>query len=357
MKTFRRPIRTAFAVLAVAAVPAGAVAVPSFAETAASGAVEAGAGAAASGAGAGGCRVHRLPQPALPGDSVVTGGDPSGRYLIGARWTTPEESTPLLWIDRRLRELRIPYEQASIADANASGVLVGSGWSSGQAAGWRYQNGRFTALTPLHRDHHTSALAINARGDILGVSHDRASFEAHVLVWPAGQPNRPRELTTPPGASADHLYAVDIDDDGTVVGGSYSPMTVGYIWPRGGAARVLHGPAGEPHVYTWKIRRGWIAGGLIGADGEIPAAWRTHGRAANVLGVVGRARAVNRHGDLAVSGAELPAAIAHRGGRIVPLPGVDGPDRGAAVALSDRGVAAGWLIDGAHTRPVLWLGC
>ncbi|MFI6677326.1 hypothetical protein [Kribbella sp. NPDC050470] len=346
MKTFRRPIRTALAVLAVAAVPVGAVGVPSFAGTAAS-------GAAASEAAAGGCRVHRLPQPALPGDSVVTGGDPSGRYLIGARWTTPEEGTPLLWIDRRLRELRTPYERALIKDVNASGVLVGAG----SRGAWRYQDGRFTTLASLRPGYVTDAVAINARGDILGISHDPATFEAHVLVWPAGQPDRPRELTPPPGASSDHLYAVDIDDDGTVVGGSYSPMTVGYIWPRGGAARVLHGPADEPHVYTWKIRGGWIAGGLIGADGEIPAAWRSRGRAANVLGVVGRARAVNRHGDLAVSGAELPAAIAHHGGRIVPLPGVDGPDRGAVVTLSDSGVAAGWLIDGPRARPVLWLGC
>jgi hypothetical protein len=345
MRTIRRPIRTALAVLAVAAVPAGAVAVPSF------------AGTAASGAGAGGCRVQRLPQPALPGDSVVTGGDPSGRYLIGARWTTPEESTPLLWIDRRLHELRTPYEQALITDVNASGVLVGSEWGGGQPAGWRYQDGRFTTLAGLRPDHRTSAVAINARGDILGVSQNPAALaEAHLVVWPAGQPDTPRELTAPPGAISGDIYAVDIDDDGTVVGGSHS-TTLGYIWPRGGAPRVLRGPAGEPHVYTWKIRRGWIAGGLISPDGEIPAAWRTHGRAANMLGAAGRARAVNRHGDLAVSGTGLPAAIAHRGGRIVPLPGVVEPNSGEAVTLSDRGAAAGWLIDGPRTHPVLWLDC
>lgn len=345
MNTIRRPIRTALAVLAVVAVPAGAVAVPSF------------AGTTTSGTSTAGCRVQRLPQPALPGDSVVTGGDPSGRYLIGARWTTPEESTPLLWIDRQLHELRTPYEQVQIADANASGVLVGGGWNGTQAAGWRYQNGRFSTLKPLHRDHDTSAVAVNARGDILGVSHDRTTFATHVFVWPAGQPDRPRELTVPAGASSDHLYAVDIDDDGSVVGGSYSPMTVGYIWPRGGAARVLRGPAGEPHVYTWKIRGGWIAGGLDSPDGEVPAAWRTHGRAANVPGVIGRARAVNRHGDLAVSDGGAPAAIAHRDGRIVPLPGITGPSHGAAVTLSDNGAAGGWLIDGERTHPVRWLGC
>jgi hypothetical protein len=316
------------------------------------------AGATAVGAGAGGCQVQRLPQPALPGDSVVTGGDPSGRYLIGARWTTPEESTPLLWIDGRLHELRTPYQQALIADANSSGVLVGSGWGGGQSAGWRYQAGRFTTLAGLRPDHRTEAVAINARGDILGKSYGFADpAGVHVVVWPAGRPGTPRELAAPPGASSRDLYAVDIDDDGTVVGGSYAPATLGYIWPRGGTARVLRGPAGEPHVYTWKIRRGWIAGGLIGEAGEIPAAWRTHGRAANVLDAVGRARAVNRHGDLAGSGPGLPAAIAHRGGRIVPLPGVVGPDTGEAVTLSDRGVAAGWLRDGPRTHPVLWLGC
>ncbi|MEV0788640.1 hypothetical protein [Kribbella sp. NPDC050459] len=342
MSTIRKPIRIALAVLAVAALPAGAVAVPSFAGTA---------------AGAGACRVQRLPQPTLPGESVVTGGDPSGRYLIGARWITPEESAPLLWIDRRLHELQTPYEHVLIKDVNTSGTLVGSEWGDGQSRAWRYQDGRFTTLAGLRLGHRTDAVAVNARGDILGVSQDPSTFEAHVVVWPAGHPDTPHELATPPGASTRDLYAVDIDDDGTVIGGSHSPTTVGYIWPRGGPARVLRGPGGEPYLYTWKIRRGWIAGGLISPAGEMPAAWRIHARAANVPGVVGRAAAVNRHGDLAVSGSGLPAAIAHRGGRIVPLPGVAGGESGAAVTLSDHGVAAGWLIDGQQTHPVFWLGC
>jgi hypothetical protein len=309
---------------------------------------------AAEPARADGCRIQPLPASPLPGESAVSGGDPSGRYLIGARWTSPEESAPLMWVAGRLREFASPYERPTLVDVNAAGTVLGYESLGTRSHAWRYADGRFTALPGLTPTDDTWPLGLNERGDAVGTSS--GAGVSRLVLWPAARPDAVRELTLADPAPGG-FYAADIDDDATVVATATGATTRAFIWPRGGSGRPLSGPSGGLDVIALKIRNGWVGGMEITPDGDAPMAWRPGGGPVTRLDSVGTARAINRHGDLAVVGPVVGAAIAHRGGRLVPLPGTEPPSNASVATISDRGVAAGWHSDGTSIRPARWLGC
>jgi len=304
------------------------------------------------------CRAAELPTLGF-GVSQLSGGDPSGRYLLGREFIEIDfvfVVKSVVWINRQARELDtqalLPNVDVRLIDANQDGDIVGyrvRDNSSFHQDAWLYRDGRFTLLPGLRSTDVTVPTGINSRGDIVGYSQDPTGPVAtyHAVVWPAGHPGTVRELTVPgqPGAFA---MGVGIDDDGTVLGWvGGRPGQTNYIWPPRGAPYPLTGPAGVQFIEASAIRNGWVVG--FGQMGQqlVGLQWNLRTGQAQVASTeYPLFISVNSRGTIGANG-----AIIHRNGRTVPL------DRGGTpIVLTDSGTAAG-MIDSFGGPPVVWTGC
>jgi probable HAF family extracellular repeat protein len=301
-----------------------------------------------------------LPVPAGVVYSVVGGGDHSGRFLVGtgerfdgAQWTY----TPLRWIDGNVSELDTsglaPYVQVDATDINSHGDVVGyrtRDFSSFLTEAFVYRNGSFTLLPGLKSTDATVAVAINAQGDVVGRSEDTTTSPVawHAVIWPAARPGTVRELTVD-GQSAPWATAVDIDDDGTVLGQlgqRPTPEQRPYIWPADGPGYSLNAPAGTGYPEGTAIHDGWVAGTAI-TEGDVghsvPVRWNLHlGQATVISTEPGTGVAVNRRGTVAIVD-----ALIYRSGRRQYL-------GGSVTVLADDGTAAGADVYFLPGNAVIW---
>jgi uncharacterized membrane protein len=207
-----------------------------------------------------GCEVTRLPTDGVK-KSLVTGGDPSGRYLAGRLYRA--SANTIIWRDGRiLATPRVPGDDASFGDINRSGVAVGGGFvTSERQQAYVYRDGRLSELDGRG----TTARAINDAGVIVGsmgmpysglpVRWDSAGAKVTRLRLPAG-------ATT---GSAD-----GIAEDGTIVGSVASDdgsESSGYLWLPDGTGRTMSLPPvdGEKANFFWpeSIADGWVAGRAV----------------------------------------------------------------------------------------------
>ncbi|MET8150440.1 hypothetical protein ACIBSW_09655 [Actinoplanes sp. NPDC049668] len=208
-----------------------------------------------------GCTLGRLPVPDKEPMALVTGGDNTGRYLVGRTYPKAGGYQAVIWHDGKVRKVMLPGDlEESLPDVNSAGTAVGWSYTSGGPVPFVYRDGEVSKLPGVA---HGSAYAINDAGVIVG-DDDRAA-----LLWPSATAE-PRRLPVPAGAS--EATAADIDEDGTVAG------SVGrrpYVWFPDGTHRelpmpVLDGkPATTGHVFA--IRNGWatgVAAGGAGAKGD-----------------------------------------------------------------------------------------
>ncbi|GAB3410073.1 hypothetical protein [Flindersiella endophytica] len=295
------------------------------------------------------CQATALPTLGHQRTEVVDG-DPTGRYLLGSASTFEQTDyvySVLVWASGQPRLLDTkplrPYVEIRPTGINRHGAITGyrHGAPTAFQDPWLYRNGKFTILPELTPNDDTGTEAINSRGDVIGNSQQG-------LVWPANRPGTLRVLTVP-GQSV-RAYALDIDDDGTVLGilGGI-PGGIPYIWPPHGAPYPLSVPPGfnleDTNVAA--IRNGWVAG--YGQEGNRLVGLRWNLRRHTVERTstdYPLALSVNRHGTIGAVG-----AILHRDGRTVPL-GYDA----RPVAVTDRGTAAGNTAEFGG-QPVIWTGC
>ncbi|MFC4072510.1 hypothetical protein [Actinoplanes subglobosus] len=207
-----------------------------------------------------GCEVTRLPTDGVK-KSLVTSGDPSGRYLAGRLYRAA--SNTILWRDGRiLATPRVPGDDASFRDVNRSGVAVGGSFvTSDRQQAYVYRDGRVQELDGRG----TTATAINDAGVIVG-SMGPAYSGVPVRWDSAGAKVTPLRL--PEGATTGS--ADGIAEDGTVVG-SVAPddgsEASGYLWLPDGTGRTMSLPPvdGEKATFFWpeSIVDGWVAGRAV----------------------------------------------------------------------------------------------
>ncbi|TDB79111.1 hypothetical protein [Micromonospora sp. KC721] len=282
------------------------------------------------------CALNRLPVPDGAPMALVTGADPTGRYLVGRSYPKPGSYQAVIWHDGEARKVMLPGDlEESLQDVNSTGTAVGWSYAEGGKPGagpvpYVYRDGRVSKLPGVQRG---NAYAINEAGAIVG---DDDTGNA-ALVWPSAT-TEPIRLPLPAGASQG--TARDIDEDGTTVGTIDNKRP--YVWFPDGTHRALPMPSLDGERATtarvFHIRNGWAIGVASDGPGRDGAADPSSGRT-GASAEYARAKAVRwnvRTGEVRVVGAFKGAADAvnAHGWQV----GIDG--RGRAVLVADAATVA-----------------
>jgi hypothetical protein len=295
------------------------------------------------------CTVAEL---AAPGGIRLTGGDPTGRYLLGA---SAAADSVWVWADRILHKVQLPARDAILNDVNAAGVAVGTATSGNGRQPYAYSTAKGAVrLSGLVSG---EALAINESGEIAG--NDLANNRP--VRWSAIDAP-PAELPLP--ANTKHAAAFDLDDDGTVVG---MVNDRAFVWPPYGAGRYLTlPPESNTYAAAEKVRNGWVSGRVAErpgvAAGERAVQWNlTLDTAVEKRELVGLPAPVNDQGWLAGSDGRHILLVAPSGTRVLPdLPSTNKSSPSHPVLISDTTarplVIAGNVVqlDNKVSVPVLW---
>ncbi|GAA0954001.1 hypothetical protein [Virgisporangium aurantiacum] len=302
------------------------------------------------------CEINRLAEPVNWSMSIVTGVDPSGRYVAGRGYPADPWSDliryPVIWDGGVPTAVPIPGIDQNLNDVNSAGVAVGTSYDPDSwepLSPWAYVDGR---LRPLPGVESGDASGINEHG---AVSGNRADG---VPVWWPSPTSDPRKLPSPDGAL--WVRTFDIDDDGTIVGVfvDRDDHDRGIAWLPDGTFTVLSPPAGlGPATAAFNIRNGWISGWAGSPTGPVTVRWHLRSGATDVIPQFRYVSVgVNAAGWLAGSGMTGSALLVSDTGDL-SLPGlVDEPDD-IALGLSDSGrVIGGQATDKeGQLRAVRWI--
>ena len=200
------------------------------------------------------CELEELPVPGNVAMALVSGADPTGRYLVGRSYPTSGDSTyqAVLWHDGKGTNVMLPGSlEESLRDVNSGGTAVGWSYDQDGPVPYAYRDGKVSKLPGVR---HGSAEAIYDAGAIVGDDNNGTA-----LVWPSTTAH-PIRLPVPPGAG--DAQARDIDEDGTVVGSL--ALNKPYVWFADGTHRELPMPKldGKPAAVAaaFDIRDGWVTG-------------------------------------------------------------------------------------------------
>ena len=284
------------------------------------------------------CAIEELPVPAGTEASQVTGGDPSGRHLIG--WVRPAfgVETPAVWHRGTVEVMDFGYPNGqAFTDAARDGTLVGTGVPTGPSRAFLVSpEGEFRELGGSGGH----AAAIDADGTVVGGL--RPGLDQVPAIWRKG--------------SYDSPIVVESEGDSTVLQGIAKGRSVGtaydpnphraYVWGRDLRRHLL--PNIDDTGYVEVIdAAGRFAVGVeesFDPDAFHVLRWRLRPRTVEDVQVPEMfVTAVNRHGVISGQGAGGPILVI--GDQLQPLPPLL-PDEIAMVnAVFSSGDAAGWAWD------------
>jgi uncharacterized membrane protein len=204
------------------------------------------------------CTLNRLPVPDNAPMALVSGADPTGRYIVGRSYPKAGGYQAVIWHDGKAQKVMLPGDlEESLQDVNSTGTAVGWSYTGGSEADtgpipYVYQDGKVSKLPGVRRG---AAHGINDAGAIVGDDDTGHT----VLVWPSATA-APNRLPLPAGTS--QATATDIDEDGTTVGTINNERP--YVWFPDGTHRELPMPGidGKPAMTAtvFSIRNGWATG-------------------------------------------------------------------------------------------------
>lgn len=189
------------------------------------------------------CVESRLPVPKPGQEGLVTGADPSGRFIVGRVYNGGRPAQVAIWDNGKITTSTIPGDDAELVDITSEGVAVGESYVSGTVpTAWIYANGH---LTKLPGPAGSSPVAINDQGLIGGTQESTDSF-GYPIVWHSATSN-PVRLPLPPGSTLGGSVA-DVDSDGTIVGSvierpgpelPHDVLSRGVVWRPDGSVDLL----------------------------------------------------------------------------------------------------------------------
>src|SRR5262249_20322157 len=136
--------------------------------------------------------------------AIVSGADPTGRYIVGRSYPGGKPST-VIWVDGRVQQAPMPGDDPILHDITSTGAAVGVSYVGGKTAAWYYADGTYTRLAGGE----AFANSINERRTVAGAVREKPA------IWrsPGEQPT----MLALPGPEWSG-QAMAIDEDGTVVG-------------------------------------------------------------------------------------------------------------------------------------------
>ncbi|WP_433113403.1 hypothetical protein [Micromonospora sp. CA-246542] len=301
------------------------------------------------------CTLRPLPLPAdLNGQARAV--DPTGRFIAGPGYRVDgEDRQPLLllwatrpgvWNQPRLTVVEFQTEP-QVDSINRYGVAIGTAYVGDVHRPWRYTQGRLEWLPVPPVVANVSVHSINARGDIVGSGAVEETETALPLLWPADRPGTVEVIDIPP-----HYGAVEIFDDGTIVGGT---GVSGWVRHPDGTTDRFTVP-GARWVYVYGARGNWAVGRFgIGSEDEdsTPVRWDLRTGVATALHpALGFPQAVNSQGVV------LGTRVVDHGDRLVTLPGAI-PDVQIVISggIADDGLVVGYVNGGTRLLPARWTDC
>jgi hypothetical protein len=316
--------------------------------------------AAAPPAGPRDCRVARLPTDGVD-KALVTGGDPSGRWLVGRLYPegSPATRRLVVWRDGKIdNTVGVSGSDDSFTDINSRGVAVGSGFAPGIRP-YHYRDGKVRGLAGGEG----TAVAINDTGVVVGALGPL--YEGRPVRW-ASATAQPQRLPLPAGVPVGD--AIDIDEAGNVLGTitANGKESTGYLWLADGSARRMPLPESDGRradaFWPAAIRNGWVVGRSV-IDTEDARSFRYY-----------RYRIATGTYEELPAGSGMPARVAANGwvagearrpalttgaGATTLLPGYSGAkgeQQYVVESLSDDGrVVAGYSAGGeVDNHPLVW---
>ena len=308
------------------------------------------------------CTGRLLPVPAGSTSSYVSGGDPSGRYLVGGYGTDMFDHRPVLWDNGNPILIPAPGDNLMAIVVNADGVVAGTSDKiendTLELFNWIYRDGKVSLLEEVATEYGSfiQVIGINSRGDILvdsrfGSKDSVGSRRAG--IWKAYGQGGLHELADP--GNLGRLTASALDEDGTVVGrylvsqGFSGERTL--VWTADGQLTKPSPPAGFGEGGALRLVRGGFAVGNYQQPGKQPHETVTFLRNLRTgediaIPALALAGAVNRHGwmgGLVREAGQVQTPAIATDTKLVKLPLPAG-----AVPSSD-GVGAYYLSDNART--------
>jgi hypothetical protein len=292
------------------------------------------------------CVESPLPVPRAGQEGLVTGADPSGRFILGRVYSGGHPTQAAIWDDGKLNTVTIPGSDAEFNDITSEGVAVGASFVSGDTStAWIYADGH---LSKLAGPDGSSAVAIGEQGTIAGTESTKAA-DRYPIVWRSATSTAVR-LPLPSDMVGGQ--AEDVDSDGTIVGtllqGSAGvppggPLMRGAVWRPDGTVDLLPLPTdlvdGVNGLEIHSIRHGVITAAATVSDRTgksfTPVTYNLSTReftllpAANIWIGAGNAR-----GGIAGNTGSTPAVYTPTTG-VVDLPTLQKADTTAPVAGSE----------------------
>jgi uncharacterized membrane protein len=301
------------------------------------------------------CTLSQLPVPDGVKMALVTGADPTGRFIVGRSYLGDGDKQTLMWRDGKVQKVPLVGSEPVLNDVTTSGTAVGLNYFDDGPTPVVYRDGAVTRLA-LDGAKDGEARGINENGVIAG------TLDRTVPVRWAGPGSSPEKLPLP--AASRTGQASDIDEDGTIVGW-VGDRAAAYVWFPDGTHRELPAPTADgkrpTEIDASSIRNGWVTGTAQYAVGV----WRVvrwnlnTGEAAVFPELHIRAYGINKHGWL-VASAVGPTGLIRTDTGTVTLTGLSSKSTSAGsvdpTTISDDGrIVAGQADDSSETiRAVIW---
>ncbi|HEU4426822.1 MAG TPA: hypothetical protein VFR67_30175 [Pilimelia sp.] len=211
------------------------------------------------------CYVQRLPVPGGHPMSLVTGGDPTGRFIVGRAYPEAQlgDYPLIIWDNGKGRTVKMPGMDQAFRDITSTGVAVGTTYgttSEGGRAPYVFRNGVLSKLAGVASG---GADAINEAGVIAG-SRDLPDRSIPVRWRSATEPAEDLPL---PGKTWSG-EAIAIGEDGTILGkvGQTRDAEQGYVWRPDGTTQLLPKPSGTSTFRPFDMNGDWVTG--LGESGN-----------------------------------------------------------------------------------------
>jgi len=212
------------------------------------------------------CTEQLLPVPDGVTMALVSGGDASGRYLIGRSYpgNKGDDEQPLIWDNGVAHKVPINGADPELVAISTNGTAVGNAFSGGVESAFIYRDG---TLSRLGGATNVEATSVNNAGTVAG-SRD-VDHSSLPVVWRT--PTSPAKDLPMPSPSWRGTPSAVLDD-GTVIG-SVSPSVTsnesrGIVWHPDGTFQLLPlpeiaGAGGINGLWLYNVRGTVVLGRAV----------------------------------------------------------------------------------------------